>query len=46
MTGRPRTYDPAMFAHGGGAAALDAPTWLLAYGAAAVVLVVTVWTRG
>src|SRR5262245_36916064 len=35
-----------MFAHAGGAAALDAPTWLLAYGAAALVLVVTVWMRG
>ena len=37
---------PAMLAHTGGAAALDVPTWLLAYGAAAVVLVVTAGLRG
>jgi hypothetical protein len=35
-----------MLAHTGGAAALDVPTWLLAYGAAAVVLVVTAGLRG
>ncbi|HKE76354.1 MAG TPA: hypothetical protein VKB57_22240 [Acidimicrobiales bacterium] len=35
-----------MLAHAGGAATLAAPTWLLAYGAAALVLVMTVWVRG
>lgn len=36
----------AMLAHAGGAAAIDAPVWLLAYGAAALVLLVTVTLRG
>jgi hypothetical protein len=35
-----------MLAHAGGAAALDLPPWLVAYGAAAVVLLVTVTLRG
>jgi hypothetical protein len=35
-----------MLAHTGGAAALDVPTWLLAYGAPAVVLLVTAGLRG
>ncbi len=35
-----------MLAHTGGAEALDAPTWLVAYGAAAAVLVVTAGLRG
>lgn len=35
-----------MLAHAGGAATIDAPLWLLAYGAAAVVLLVTVTLRG
>jgi hypothetical protein len=35
-----------MLAHAGGAATIDAPVWLLAYGAAALVLLVTVTLRG
>ena len=35
-----------MLAHAGGAATIDAPLWLLAYGAAALVLLVTVTLRG
>jgi hypothetical protein len=35
-----------MLAHAGGASSLGAPPWLLAYGAAAIVLVTTVWCRG
>lgn len=35
-----------MLAHAGGAATIDAPVWLLAYGSAAVVLLVTVTLRG
>ncbi len=36
----------AMLAHAGGAATIDAPVWLLAYGAAALLLLVTVTLRG
>ncbi len=35
-----------MLAHAAGAATLDAPPWLLAYGATAIVLLVTVSVRG
>ena len=37
---------PVLLAHTGGAAALDLPPWLLGYGAAAIVLVVTAGLRG